>query len=352
MVRVFKLSRAGLWLLVLCGIVACSSEKREEETTRTPTAIAAAAARFDTLQYDDGVLNTRVREVRPGDTLGVWFTPPRTTPPCSLVAVQYFFGDSAGSPIDTVQGFVNRVARYPNGGAPLSQPGTTIVTFELMPRLIGQATTVSLTRPLAVNDSADFFIGWVSSRLDTATFPIGLRDDSTNYNPPRSYRFISPDSIRPLPSDLGVRAIFTANLTFELRWDKKNTDLDLYLITARDTVFWDKRQSPAGGRLDVDDNDGFGPEKIRLPFGAHLPDSAQLGVYYYGPATGKPTKASVLFYLNETQLRTIGPCTLKPRYWWNVAKVYLDSARIVVTDSCDTTYKPLLSRRRKRQVGQ
>ncbi len=364
MVRLHKPPQAFLWLLVLCSAFACNSKKSEEETARTLAARAAAAASFDTLRYDDGELNHPVFRVTPNDTLGVWFTPSRTQA-CSLVAVQYLFGGVAGGLTGTAQGFIKRAARYPNGGAPLNQLGSTIATFALTPQPIGQTTTASLTRPLAVNDSVDLFIGWVSSLLDTATFPIGLMDSIANFSPPRSYRrSATDDSLVALSGDLGVRAVFkcrssrtdTGNLTIELRWDKKSTDLDLYLTrpAASDTIYWRKRTNSSGGKLDVDDNDGYGPEKIVQPFDVAAWDSAsadtvaRVGVYYYGPATGKPTKTSVLFYLNKTHFRTLGPCILRSRSWWNVAEINLKTLALMADSTCDTLATPMLSRRRKR----
>jgi hypothetical protein len=161
------------------------------------------------------------------------------------------------------------------------------------------------------------------------------------------------DTLVPLPYDLAVRAIFkrtvispdTGKFTFELRWDKKNTDLDLYLILHRDTVFWHKR-SIGSIKLDVDDNDGYGPEKIVCPIAAD--SSAVIGVHYYGPNSGPSTPGSVLVRKNNESLVTLGRCTLRPKDWWTVARIDLRTGQVTARDSCKIVRKPGLSSVSKR----
>jgi len=352
MERSIKIFLIVSWIFIL-AVYTCQSKKDNQTTATMFSTSLNAETFFDTLFYYDDSFIAAVNSIEINDRFGVWFSPKRDTQRtnCSLVGIQYLFGDTMPPPVDTVMGFVDRVSLYPNDTLPLMISDTNLVTFKFLPRPKGQVTTIYLNqigKSLAVEDSIDFLIGWITA--DSSLFPIGLRDSMANYTPARSYKWQPGDSIpQPLPFDLGVRAIFecekplpdSGNLTFELRWNKKNTDLDLYLILpiAKDTIWWDKKKSKFGianGRLDVDDNDGYGPEKIVHLYNSTFQDtSAQLYVNYYGPVKGRASKASVLVRRNSTIPVASLSRRLKSLNWWHVANIDLTKGNFL---SVDTVY--------------
>jgi len=346
-----------LSLLIIWAAITCNSKKSEEDTATRFSVATATEAFLDTLRYDDGTLRDTVDALAPLDMLGAWFSP-RRDQPCSLVAVQYFFAGAPFSPTDSIHGFIKRVSRYHKGGLQLKNSGVALASFAFLPSPSGQVTSVDFGtwgRPIAGDICSDFFIGL---SVDSAASLVMLADSVASHKPARSYRITAGDSlVTPLPFDLGMRAVFqyadaepdTGRLTFELRWNKQNTDLDLYLVlpVSGDTVFWNNRTSRSGGMLDVDDNDGYGPEKIKHPFFAQSPDTAaELAVYYHGPRQERATKVSVLDSLNDTLCQTIGPCVLRPYDWWRVAVIDLRDGS-VLPDSCTIVSIPALARRRK-----
>jgi uncharacterized protein YfaP (DUF2135 family) len=55
------------------------------------------------------------------------------------------------------------------------------------------------------------------------------------------------------------------DLSVVLSWDTDGTDLDLHVTDpAGEECFYRHKETVAGGRLDVDDTDGFGPEVFTL----------------------------------------------------------------------------------------
>jgi hypothetical protein len=143
------------------------------------------------------------------------------------------------------------------------------------------------------------------------------------------------DSVVVVPPDTG-------GFSIELIWKDGRADLDLYLVLPNrqgtaDTVCWKKRQAQ-GCMLDVDDTQGYGPEKIRGPIGAMMPDTAKVGVHYYGPANGVSTQANVLFYRNRVLVDSTKWTVLSPGNWWNVGT--LDSAFKKFTIDIDPRVEP------------
>ncbi|MGA9365525.1 MAG: hypothetical protein WBW16_14270 [Bacteroidota bacterium] len=304
------------WVCVTFGQ---DSKTVERKGSAAKSIATTTLSRFDTVKYDDGKLVKRITNVNRGDKLGVWFTPPQRTAACSLYAVQYFFSSIYGQ----ATGFVNQAD---TGTRATRRVGSQVESFAVYP---SSPATVILARPLPVRMDSDFFIGWVSGWVDTSVSPVGLGDSAANYTPRRSYQnMASPDSLVPLRCDLGIRAIFgctappadSGKYSFELRWNKPNVDLDLYLFlkyspNSPDTIYWRKPKVAGIRRLDVDDRDGFGPERITLPLPfppAHCDSVAQLKVHYYGPRNGPPAKATVLVFQGNKKLAQYGPCTLFP----------------------------------------
>jgi len=358
MIRLLRSALGTVCVAGLCAVLTCGGPREGAEKDKQYSEARAATVDFDTVRYDDGVLITRFFSALPGEQFWVWFSP-RDDRPCSLVAVQYFFGDTSVA-YDTIPGFVNLQRRYPNDGEPLEDVGLKVANFMMIPRPFGEPTTIDLRSfggPIAV-DTLDFFIGWMSRRRD---LPIGLVDSGASHSPRRSYRSFVDTSgqlfLDSLRFDLGVRAIFkyvavitdTSPFTFESCWDQPDTDLDLYLIILDDTVYWYKRHNSYGGALDVDDNDGFGPEKIIQRIAPALPaDSlARLGVHYYGPQTGDTVKARVVFRRKGEQIDSTKWCSLTPMDWWSVAEINLRSGVVFRDTLCNITSKPMLSSRVK-----
>jgi hypothetical protein len=332
----------------------CGGSREGEEKDKQYSAVKAATVRFDTVRYDDGVSMTPFSGAQRGARLYVWFSP-RTARPCSLVAIQYFFGDTSVT-YDTILGFINLQHCYPNDGEPLESIGVEVDTFSMIPRPFGEPTTIDLRNfggPIAV-DTYDFFIGWMSLGY---YLPIGLVDSAASHSPRRSYRWYVDTSgqqiLTPLSFDLGVRAVFkcvsvepdTSPFMVELHWDQPNTDLDLYLIILNDTIYWRNRRGNYGGMLDFDDNDGYGPEEIVQPIPPGIPaDSlARIGVYYHGPQAGDTVKAEVVFRREGKQIDSAGWCSLTPMDWWSVAEINLRSGVIYKDTLCNITSKPMLS---------
>lgn len=345
-----------LLALLLPLAFTCRSIEKKATVKAQQVTITNVASQDTTLQYDDDRLTRRYTNVIRNDRIGVWFTPPRVHD-CSLYAVQYFFQTL----MDTAQGFVSLVPRYRQNGDSLRSIGLISANFLIPPGTNIKPVTVILPKSVPINDTLDFFIGWVSDEVDTMTSPVGLADRHAEYNPPRSYRsrhYASHAAMIGLPYDLGVRAIFrcgsvapdTGKFKFEMRWKQPQTDLDLYLIfpSLRDTVFWGKPTIGDSITLNVDDNDGYGPEKITCPCDAGNLASALIGVHYYGPSRGNRVQASVRVYHDSSLIANFGWCTLEPKHWWKVASIDFKYHTIVPADSCNRIKSPVLSARRKR----
>jgi hypothetical protein len=88
-------------------------------------------------------------------------------------------------------------------------------------------------------------------------------------------------------------AVKVGDPQFTLIWDS-NVDLDLHVIEpGGKEIFWKDVKGRAGGELDVDNNDGFGPENIAWPSAG--PNPAPPGEYrwwveYYGGNRGIPLR--------------------------------------------------------------
>lgn len=81
-----------------------------------------------------------------------------------------------------------------------------------------------------------------------------------------------------------------------LYWDTDNTDLDLHVTEPDGTeCFYGTRETPLGGRLDVDVTTGYGPEIYVMEF--PNPGTYRVFIHYYGGA--ELTEATVVTIANE-----------------------------------------------------
>ncbi len=88
-----------------------------------------------------------------------------------------------------------------------------------------------------------------------------------------------------LPDSNGV-------LQFGLSWNTA-TDIDLWVTDPSGAkIYYANRTSPAGGYLDRDDTDGYGPENVY--YRTNIPDGNYLvQAHYYGPSGGPATQATI-----------------------------------------------------------
>ncbi|MCP4539677.1 MAG: hypothetical protein GY832_21275, partial [Chloroflexi bacterium] len=107
----------------------------------------------------------------------------------------------------------------------------------------------------------------------------------------------------------------------ELVWDTDGTDIDLHVLEPDgEMVYYGAKESAIGGRLDVDDTDGFGPEHYTLgemPGDRPVPGRYVVWVNYYG---GRGvTRCTVRWHVDggamesrEVTLRECKPGLLEP----------------------------------------
>ncbi len=110
-------------------------------------------------------------------------------------------------------------------------------------------------------------------------------------------RVASADGTKVVQDDVAVFArVPRKELRVTLSWDTPGTDMDLW-VTGPDgeKVYYSNKQGKAGGTLDVDVTDGYGPEtytQARLQ-----PGTYRIQVHFYGG--GKPTRATATVIRNE-----------------------------------------------------
>lgn len=78
---------------------------------------------------------------------------------------------------------------------------------------------------------------------------------------PRFFR-LTQANINSFSKDYGVVRIYTSDVKVTLTWDNM-VDLDLHVVDPNgEEIFFDHPMSVSGGKLDIDNVDGFGPENI------------------------------------------------------------------------------------------
>ncbi|MBW1809046.1 MAG: DUF2135 domain-containing protein [Deltaproteobacteria bacterium] len=83
-----------------------------------------------------------------------------------------------------------------------------------------------------------------------------------------------------------------------LSWDTDGTDIDLHVVDpSKEECFYGHRLTKLGGKLDVDDTDGFGPEVFTLA--SSISGEYQVRVKYYSSHGHPQTKCRVQVVLFE-----------------------------------------------------
>lgn len=117
-----------------------------------------------------------------------------------------------------------------------------------------------------------------------------------------------------LPNDMAT-VDFTLNGTFDisiilvtLTWDKNDTDVDLYVINpVGDYSCYYHRLTEAGGELDYDDTNGYGPEHWTLERSdtTYYNQDYDVRIHYYSDHGNGPTNYTVTIMLYESTDREI-----------------------------------------------
>lgn len=88
------------------------------------------------------------------------------------------------------------------------------------------------------------------------------------------------------------------DLKVTLTWDTDATDVDLWVTDPRGTkCYYEKTETEIGGRLDIDDTDGYGPETFTLP--AAVPGNYLIEADYYADGPGAQTRCRAVVVLYE-----------------------------------------------------
>jgi len=101
------------------------------------------------------------------------------------------------------------------------------------------------------------------------------------------------------PEQVAMPGTLTATLT----WAEATGDLDLYVTEAADTRIWYGNPQGSIGRLDIDDQDGFGPEHYFVDCGHLKAGTYEVGVNYYdenGGATAINHQATVVISAGDS----------------------------------------------------
>lgn len=189
--------------------------------------------------------------------------------------------------------------------------------------------------------------------VDVEGYTIGLRPSSVEILTEEQryvahvidYAFSQTILIRPGRNVIEVRAVAndgqiaqrtvvvqgnfsTSSLRVQLGWDTYGTDVDLWVTEpSGEKVYYGNPRSRAGGELDVDDTDGYGPENYTIvtpPSGDYL-----IQVHYYSDHGYGASNPQIRIFINEVQRAHFGPQRLLDEQIWNVARVTMPSGLIV-----------------------
>jgi len=113
---------------------------------------------------------------------------------------------------------------------------------------------------------------------------------------------LRPGEIRAQP--VAVPLLSTGDVQVTLTWNN-DTDQDLHVIDPSGfRIYFDDDTSSTGGKLDVDDTDGFGPENIFWPPGKAPAGRYQVQVVYYGGQAEVPTAVTVVVRRSDAPTQT------------------------------------------------
>ena len=126
---------------------------------------------------------------------------------------------------------------------------------------------------------------------------------------------------------LGVPEAHSGDVQFTLTWDR-SVDLDLHVQRLGEKkIYFDHKISTSGGRLDVDDRDGYGPENVYWPSGTAPRGGYQPSIHFWS-ANGysgtvnlvlkikRSGYADVTLYYSFVSPRDVGLNKLPPTYYY------------------------------------
>lgn len=135
---------------------------------------------------------------------------------------------------------------------------------------------------------------------------------------------------RTLYGEFGAAAI-----RVQLTWDMNQTDVDLWVTEpSGEKVYFANPVSDAGGVLDVDDVDGYGPENYTIqspPEGEYL-----VQVHYYSDHGQGPSNARISIFVEEVQVAEFGPQHLDDDEVWTVATILMPDGVVIPEGEIDT----------------
>lgn len=320
---------------------------------------SAAFQAGDTLvRYDNGNLSVPFPRTAPGmQRLGVWFSRP-SQKACTLREVHATFVPSELPRTATILIYET----VPESG-PTKQVGPLRDSLPIAIPAAGGAMVFDLSqRFIIASPQTDFFIAIEQTDAGRQVGPFLMGDGESSHQPDRSYIASggtrqSPAGIDNIGTDLGIRAVMNCGIpivtppsdssySIDLRWDKSNVDLDLYLVrSSGDTIYWGKRGTDSTRRLDVDVISGFGPEKITFRPAPSPAETLKVAVYYHGPKGGPATRAVLTSRTNGVIVRR-DTCVLRPSTWWNAGRKVTPSGQWF-GGKCDTISVPALATRKK-----
>lgn len=108
------------------------------------------------------------------------------------------------------------------------------------------------------------------------------------------------------------------DLRVTLVWNTSSSDLDLYVTSPSGSTCYYSSRSAGGMQLDVDDQNGYGPENISVMDG----EQGYYKVYVRNYSGGNGSRAKVYIYVNE-QLHSVKEYTMGSSQW-DVENVYLN----------------------------
>lgn len=246
-----------------------------------------------------------------------------------------------------------------NGGGDNQYPvavidGPTEITPGELVSLSGAGSYDPLDLELVSYDwtvvSPDGSSATLTADADTATLQTDLAGTYT-----ASLQVTNSDGLQSAPDLLMIEAIPNEDLHIELYWSTAQADLDLHLSNSSGSFFqipgdisycnktadWGSSSSTADNpTLTLDDDDGYGPESIKLPTPAL--DTYTVRVHYFEDNGDGDVSATVNIYIRG-ELKESYTNVLTRDYVWDVAQIQWSedaSTTYVIEGSTDTYDSP------------